>query len=46
MFDYQSECHCSKTDGHAIRLSREFDYQSECHCSKTAVGFYYTGVLV
>ena len=35
-FDYQSECHCSKTC-RACRSRRfEFDYQSECHCSKTA----------
>ena len=35
-FDYQSECHCSKT-AHALPNSRaRFDYQSECHCSKTA----------
>ena len=35
LFDYQSECHCSKTRI-AIRSTRQtFDYQSECHCSKT-----------
>ena len=34
-FDYQSECHCSKTKA-SYRLPRfRFDYQSECHCSKT-----------
>ena len=34
-FDYQSECHCSKTDSTADYYRDEFDYQSECHCSKT-----------
>ena len=35
LFDYQSECHCSKTTTpHRSRMTR-FDYQSECHCSKT-----------
>ena len=34
-FDYQSECHCSKTVNPVITGSTEFDYQSECHCSKT-----------
>ena len=34
-FDYQSECHCSKTRWDTCRTSRQFDYQSECHCSKT-----------
>ena len=35
-FDYQSECHCSKTRLCAVPWGRAFDYQSECHCSKTA----------
>ena len=35
LFDYQSECHCPKTDSYCIHQSKEFDYQSECHCSKT-----------
>ena len=34
-FDYQSECHCSKTPGWQSVAGNEFDYQSECHCSKT-----------
>ena len=34
-FDYQSECHCSKTGfAHLLEVFL-FDYQSECHCSKT-----------
>ena len=36
-FDYQSECHCSKTDSSAIIPVGKFDYQSECHCSKTEI---------
>ena len=35
-FDYQSECHCSKTNNKSHAVLAEFDYQSECHCSKTA----------
>ena len=38
MFDYQSECHCSKTDRKAKAMVYKFDYQSECHCSKTIDG--------
>ena len=34
-FDYQSECHCSKTQFIPSIRWRRFDYQSECHCSKT-----------
>ena len=34
-FDYQSECHCSKTCSRGRRGGCPFDYQSECHCSKT-----------
>ena len=34
-FDYQSECHCSKTVGLVVWKLAKFDYQSECHCSKT-----------
>ena len=34
-FDYQSECHCSKTAASCSSVSARFDYQSECHCSKT-----------
>ncbi len=34
-FDYQSECHCSKTNHWENVSLRTFDYQSECHCSKT-----------
>ena len=37
-FDYQSECHCSKTPRIRHRLRLQFDYQSECHCSKTRGG--------
>ena len=37
-FDYQSECHCSKTDLDGGTQGEEFDYQSECHCSKTVLG--------
>ena len=36
-FDYQSECHCSKTLRSPFRRLSMFDYQSECHCSKTGV---------
>ena len=35
MFDYQSECHCSKTVVMDAVVNFLFDYQSECHCSKT-----------
>ena len=35
LFDYQSECHCSKTAHRVRRPGQQFDYQSECHCSKT-----------
>ena len=35
-FDYQSECHCSKTPNRCPWCIVPFDYQSECHCSKTA----------
>ena len=35
-FDYQSECHCSKTSSQVTYRLFGFDYQSECHCSKTA----------
>ena len=35
LFDYQSECHCSKTGSPGSRRTWPFDYQSECHCSKT-----------
>ena len=38
-FDYQSECHCSKTLIAHMRDGNQFDYQSECHCSKTFVLF-------
>ena len=34
-FDYQSECHCSKTPTACPSGGVLFDYQSECHCSKT-----------
>ena len=34
-FDYQSECHCSKTRYWLCCRQDQFDYQSECHCSKT-----------
>ena len=34
-FDYQSECHCSKTKADTAVQEVTFDYQSECHCSKT-----------
>ena len=34
-FDYQSECHCSKTPSVCQIRDGLFDYQSECHCSKT-----------
>ena len=34
-FDYQSECHCSKTGLWLLTILEVFDYQSECHCSKT-----------
>ena len=34
-FDYQSECHCSKTMNEYNYGVGAFDYQSECHCSKT-----------
>ena len=34
-FDYQSVCHCSKTEKNAEALYNRFDYQSVCHCSKT-----------
>ena len=34
-FDYQSECHCSKTSVTSWKNPATFDYQSECHCSKT-----------
>ena len=33
--DYQSECHCSKTQRWSLIHREELDYQSECHCSKT-----------
>ena len=36
-FDYQSECHCSKTVTDNGTAEEWFDYQSECHCSKTQV---------
>ena len=36
-FDYQSECHCSKTLQRQRTKSALFDYQSECHCSKTGI---------
>ena len=36
-FDYQSECHCSKTRDMDEDRRVLFDYQSECHCSKTVV---------
>ena len=35
-FDYQSECHCSKTPLMEALAYNPFDYQSECHCSKTS----------
>ena len=35
VFDYQSECHCSKTHAEHVAGVEQFDYQSECHCSKT-----------
>ena len=34
-FEYQSECHCSKTGATTTSGGRRFEYQSECHCSKT-----------
>ena len=34
-FDYQSVCHCSKTDNLSTAAKESFDYQSVCHCSKT-----------
>ena len=34
-FDYQSKCHCSKTEGYSDEVKEAFDYQSKCHCSKT-----------
>ena len=37
VFDYQSECHCSKTLGGIYAKGEGFDYQSECHCSKTGI---------
>ena len=36
-FDYQSECHCSKTAMKYFDDRYGFDYQSECHCSKTSL---------
>ena len=39
-FDYQSECHCSKTSHDVEHALGEFDYQSECHCSKTTWGIW------
>ena len=38
-FDYQSECHCSKTTSRDLLRVEAFDYQSECHCSKTFLAF-------
>ena len=40
MFDYQSECHCSKTFQWSGIRRCLFDYQSECHCSKTRQRLY------
>ena len=37
LFDYQSECHCSKTVTKLTDTLKVFDYQSECHCSKTVI---------
>ena len=34
-FDYQSVCHCSKTQVGGGGVLGGFDYQSVCHCSKT-----------
>ncbi len=34
-FDYQSVCHCSKTEDQGKASHDLFDYQSVCHCSKT-----------
>ena len=42
-FDYQSECHCSKTNHRPIEQRARFDYQSECHCSKTMTQTYTNG---
>ena len=38
LFDYQSECHCSKTKLYTYPYAELFDYQSECRCSKTRYG--------
>ncbi len=35
LFEYQSECHCSKTQSANVSTYSLFEYQSECHCSKT-----------
>ena len=34
-FNYQSKCHCTKTNEEALKYLKKFNYQSKCHCTKT-----------